>query len=91
MIYSSTDNNSNENKMCNNDLDGFHCFQSCKKNNKNELSSFCVEFGRTVSYSFDVCRARNGQMENVVDRILRMASLVISVPDDVSQLLFQPV
>jgi hypothetical protein len=30
-------------------------------------------------------------MENVVDRILRMASLVISVPDDVSQLLFQPV
>jgi hypothetical protein len=51
----------------------------------------CVPFvenlGGTMSYGFDVCRVRDGHMKNAVDKTPRRTTFVISVSNNVLQLL----
>jgi hypothetical protein len=54
----------------------------------------CVPFveslGGTVSYGFDVCRVRDGHMKNVEEKTPRRNTFVISVSNNVLQLLSKP-
>jgi hypothetical protein len=46
LFDSSSDDNIDENKICDDDSDGSHGFQKYEENNTNELCSICGEFGR---------------------------------------------
>jgi hypothetical protein len=52
LFGSSSDDNIDENKICDDDSDGSNGFQNYEENNTNELCSICREFGRDNELRF---------------------------------------
>jgi hypothetical protein len=61
-----------------------------KKTTQMKCVPFVESLGGTMSYGFDVCRVRDEHMKNVVEKTPRRNTFVISVSNNVLQLLSKP-